>query len=123
MGVVKNIVKRGLYRDSVQLLHLSEEAKKIEGVEDAALVMGTKLNKELLEKRGLLTDEGRKATENDMIIAIRVKDESLVPKVLEEIERMLTAPAAAAERVFYSIESAIEFLEGANLALVSVPGQ
>ena len=123
MVVLKNIVKKNFYRDSVQLLHLSEEAKKIEGVLNAAIVMGTKLNKEILEREGLLTDEGREATDNDMIIAIKVKDESLLPNIVERIERMLTAPGVAEERFFYSIDSAIEYLKEVNLALVSVPGQ
>ena len=123
MPVVKNVVKKNLFRDSVQLLQLSEEAKKIEGVINAAVVMGSDLNKKLLEREGILTDEGRAASENDMIIAVKVKDGVDVNKVIEKIEELLTAPAAAAETYYYSIESAIEHLPGANLALVSVPGQ
>ena len=58
MSIVRNVVKRNFHRDSVQLLHLSEEAKKISGVKDATVVMGTTTNKEILEKLDLLTDEG-----------------------------------------------------------------
>jgi len=122
MPVVKNVVKKNLFRDSVQLLHLSEEAKKIPGVIDAAIVMGTELNKELLEKQGILTDEGRLATDNDMVIAVKVRDDVSVDEVVSRVEALLTAPRAE-ERYFYSVDSAIEFLGGANLALISVPGQ
>ncbi len=122
MPTVRNVVKKNFFRDSVQLLHLSEEAKKLPGVIDAAVVMGTELNKELLEKQGLLTREGREAGENDMIIAVKTEDSADIEEIISKIEEMLTAPTAA-ETYYYSIESAIEHLPGANLALVSVPGQ
>jgi FdrA protein len=122
MVAIKNIVKKNLFRDSVQLLHLSEEAKKIKGVLDAAIVMATDLNKELLEKQGLLTEEGRAATENDMVIAVKIESPEILDEVVSKVESLLTAPAAE-EKYFYTIDSAIESLKGANLALVSVPGQ
>ena len=122
MPTVRNVVKKNFFRDSVQLLHLSEEAKKLPGVIDAAVVMGTELNKELLEKQGLLTKEGREAGENDMIIAVKAEDGADIEGIVSKVEEMLTAPTTA-ETYYYSIESAIEHLPGANLALVSVPGQ
>lgn len=123
MPVTKNVVRKNLFRDSVQLLQLSEEAKKIEGVINAAVVMGSDLNKELLEREGILTEEGKGATENDMIIAVKVEDGVDVDSVVAKIEELLTAPSAAKETYYYSIDSAIEHLPDANLALVSVPGQ
>jgi len=123
MVVVKNIVKKNLFRDSVQLLHLSEEAKKIDGVLDAAIVMGTDLNKELLQKQGLLTNIGKEATESDMIIAVKADEEANLGAIINKIENLLTAPATSKETYYYSIDSAVQHLPGANLALVSVPGQ
>ncbi len=124
MALVKNFVKKNFYRDSVQLLHLSEEAKKIPGVLDAAIVMGTDLNKELLEKQGLLTDEGRTATDNDMIIALKVEEGANIDEILEKVENLLTAPAeTTAEAYYYSLDSALEALKDANIAVVSIPGQ
>ena len=123
MVIVKNIVKRNFFRDSVQLLHLSEEAKKIVGVADAAIVMGTDLNKELLERQGLLAYEGRNATKNDMIIAVKVEEKANLDIIINKVEELLTAATVSKETYYYSIKSAIEHLPGVNLALVSVPGQ
>ncbi len=123
MARVKNIVKTNFFRDSVQLLHLSEEVKKLKGVIDAALAMGTELNKELLEKEGLLTEEGRRASENDMIIAVKAEDSADIHGIIREIEELLTRPAESGETYYYSIESALKALPGANVALVSVPGK
>lgn len=127
MEIVRNIVKTNFYRDSLQLMQLSEEVKKIDGVVDAALVMGTYTNKEILEKLNLLTDEGRAATANDLILAIRAKDESLLPKIVSMIEDMLMRPSTilqpTMDKTYFTIETALEAMPDINLAVVSIPGQ
>jgi len=123
MVAVKNIVKKNLFRDSVQLLHLSEEAKKIKGVLDAAIVMGTDLNKELLRREGLLTEAGEKASENDMIVAVKAEDSADINVLVGKVEELLTAQTITRETYFYSVESAIQNFPEANLALISVPGE
>ena len=120
---VRNIVKRNFYRDSVQLLHLSEEAKKIDGVKDAAVVMGTATNKEILTKLGLLTEEGRAASGSDMLLAVMADSERETESGLREIEQMLLKPPATKRRSYYSIDAAMEAMPGANLAIVSIPGE
>jgi len=121
--MVANIVKKNFHRDSVQLLHLSEEAKKIEGVKDAAIVMGTTTNKEILQKLDLLTEQGRAATENDMILAVMAESQPLIEKSLKQIEEMILKPPAVKGRVFYSIDAALQAVPDANLAIVSIPGE
>ena len=49
-GAVAAIVRRGTYVDSVTLLQLTGEVMALAGVLDAALVMGTELNRELLRE-------------------------------------------------------------------------
>ncbi len=122
MAVLKNVVRKGLFRDSVQLLHISEEVKKIPGVLDAAVVMGTELNKELLRRQGLLSDEGSQAGGDDLIIAVKLEDGVRFEDVLRRVDELLTSPPTG-EAYFYSIDSAINYLRNANLALISVPGR
>ncbi len=123
MSTVRNLVKRNFHRDSVQLLHLSEEAKKIDGVTDAAVVMGTTTNKEILQKLGLLTDEGRAASESDMILAVMAESQPLIEKGLAKIEEMVLKPPAAKGRSYYSLDAALQAVPDANLAVVSIPGE
>lgn len=126
MTIVKNIVKENYFRDSLQLMQLSEEAKKISGILDVALVMGTETNKEVLERLGLLTEDGARATKNDLIIAVKVEKEELLPNILSSLEDMLTKTITTpviAEKVFYSVGSAIEANPDINLALISIPGE
>ncbi len=121
--VVRNIVKRNFFRDSLQLMHISEKAKKLKGLMDAAVVMGTKTNKEILEKLGLLLDEGRNATESDMVIAVAAETDEHALKAVEEIEKMLVQVSEAAEEYFFTVDSALESIPDANLAVVSIPGE
>lgn len=129
MTVIKNIVKRNLFRDSLQLMQLSEEAKKLPGILDAAVVMGTETNKEILERLGILTNEGRAAGENDMILAAKAEDEEKLEEALKKMEELVMKPPAVeaapteAARVFFSVEGALEAMPDANLAIVSVPGE
>jgi FdrA protein len=123
MSRVSNVVKKNFHRDSVQLLRLSEEAKKIEGIKDAAVVMATTTNKEILEKLGLLTDEGRAASESDMILAVMADSQSARDEGVKQIEEMVLRPPAAKGRSFYSIDQALQAMPDANLAVVSIPGE
>jgi FdrA protein len=123
LSIVRNVVKRNFHRDSVRLLHLSEEAKKIDGIKDAAVVMGTTTNKELLEKLDLLTTEGRAALESDMILAVMGDSESIIDGAMKQIEEMVLKPPSAKGRSFYSVDAALQAVPDANLAIVSIPGE
>lgn len=123
MPAVRNVVKRNFYKDSLQLMQLSEEAKKITGVRDAAVVMGTSTNKELLERLGLLTQEGREASEGDMIVALMTEAVDSLGSALRQVEELLTRPAAAKAQSYYNVDDALKALPDANLAIVSIPGE
>ena len=55
------LVKHNYYRDSLELLRLSDEIKRYPGIMEASLAMGTKTNKEILIKLGFPTDHIAKA--------------------------------------------------------------
>jgi len=120
---ITNLVKKNFRRDSVHLLHLSEEAKKIDGVKDVAVVMGTTTNKEILEKLGLLNDDGRTASENDMILAVMAESDAVIQNALKQIEEMILRPPQPKGRAFYSVDAALQAVPDANLAVVSIPGE
>jgi len=120
---VKNVVRRNLHRDSVLLLKLSEEAKTIAGIKDAAVVMGTVTNKEILAKLGLLTEEGKAATDSDMILALKVDSESEIAEAAKEVEAIILRAPVSKGRSYYSVDAAMEAVPDANLAIVSVPGE
>ena len=119
---VRNVVKPNFYRDSVQLLHLSEESKRIDGIEDAAVVMGTTTNKQILEKLGLLTEEGRRASENDMILAVKIASPTQAEVSLQHLERLILRPPRT-DHELLNLDEGLEILPDANFAIVSLPGE
>lgn len=103
-------------------------AEKIKAEIDArqvSLMMGTDSNKDIMRATNLLTDEGNKAEPGDLIIAVVAEDEEKIGLIPDLMETML-APKAPAEGDSYfprSLDGAREFLPGANLAMLSIPGE
>jgi FdrA protein len=105
------------------MMLLSQELKKEHGVLDAAIVMGTTLNKDTLLRYGLLTSDGIKAEETDTIISLTCKDEYSLQKAGEKAEILLTQKPGQNKTDFSSIESALRSFADANLATISIPGE
>ncbi len=126
MSVTANRVRAGFFLDSVALMRLSRSLLALPGVEDAALMMGTPANRELLGDAGLLADEGAAASGGDLVLAVRAGDETQARAALEHAETLLRRPGqrAAGGDDWHprTLRSATRLLEGANLALISVPG-
>jgi FdrA protein len=121
--ITRNIVKRNLFRDSVQMMFLSQELKKISGVEDAAMVMGTELNKDALLRCGMLTNDGATAKETDTIISLTCDSEESLHQVLAKAEDLLVQKPSNGKSESSTIEGALAILSDANVACLSLPGQ
>ena len=124
MPFVLNRVERGRYLDSVALMRLSRRLSALPGIVEAALMIGSPSNKALLREAGLLATEGEQAGVNDLVVALRASDERLGRQALQSalvLERNETA-AETLPRV-RSLAGALDALPGANLALISVPGE
>jgi FdrA protein len=126
---VRAVVRKNAYVDSVTLLQVSAEVTSSSGVEEAALVMGTDLNRDVLRDSSLLVGDAQTASANDLIIAVRAEDDISVERALIDAERLLSnrrtsiaagEVGAAASR---SIRSAHRHSPEASLAVISVPGQ
>ena len=57
--MVLNEIRRGFYLDSVALMRISRAVAALPGVEEAALMIGTPANKEILREAGMLGAERR----------------------------------------------------------------
>jgi FdrA protein len=125
---ILNAVKHNFFRDSIQLMRLTEDAKKLPGVVDAVVAMGTDTNKLLLQQLGLIQEEGKAAGDGDLVLAVSVASGSNAEDVMANVERLVMSPPSASAipgqsaETYYSIESALEHAPGADLAIVSLPG-
>jgi len=118
------VTRRGVYRDSITLLRVSQDVQKVAGVRQAAVVMATPLNKRVLADIGFTGPEVKGATTDDMIVAIEAEGEASLKEGLSETEKLLSSSGAgpAAQRASSSMTDALEESPDSNLAVISVPG-
>jgi len=123
---ILNEIRRGAYLDSVALMRLSRTVAGLPGVLEAALMIGTPSNKKIMEDAGILTAEGGAAQGNDLVIAIKGRDEAAARAALDEAKTQLDAPKVASKEdaghAARTLRAAAKNLPEANLALISVPG-
>lgn len=126
MSTIVNQVRKGFFLDSVALMRISQTVAGLPGIEEAALMMGTHANKEIMTAARLLDALGEEATGGDLVLAIRGEDDASAQAALETASDMLSQPRTgvsdAAAWQPKSLRTAISELPGANLALISVPG-
>ncbi|HEX4834716.1 MAG TPA: acyl-CoA synthetase FdrA [bacterium] len=128
--IVRGTVRRSAYYDSVTLMQAQQSLRRLPGIVEAGVVMGTAANVELLRQAGL-DPEGMTATADDLVVVVRADTEERALDALAALDALLArrpsegvSPAAAeAEYRPRSVTAASRLLPDANLALVSVPGR
>ena len=124
----RNLALKNSYRDSVELMRLSQELEQMSGVQQATIIMGTDNNKAMLETAGLLTEDGKAAEANDLIIAVRLSPADDEAAIMNRVQESLDSSGRESEANASSnqprtIDGALAAMPDSNLALISVPGQ
>jgi len=121
------IVKQNSYQDSVNLMLLTNKISTMDGINKVQIMMGTPANKDIFKGAGLYTDELESAASNDMCIVVDTDAEEKIQEVLDEVDNYLNNQAIAnSKEAFETVRSwdkATNTLPGANLAIISTPGQ
>jgi FdrA protein len=123
---VKTLIKKSEYHDSVSLMLVARELSKLEGVKDAAVVMGTEANQSILSDAGLLTEEAKTASPNDLVIAVTTLSEAIAEAALQKAETLLKQKATSAQTDEFksrTIRGALSTNPAANVAVISVAGR
>ena len=124
--VTRGRVRPDTFVDSVALMQVTERVRVLPGVRAAALVMGTDLNRRLLDETDLLPTEAKRAGSSDLVIAVRAESAAAAEAALGQAEGFLAARRGDLgphrSEPPRSIVGAARRLPGANVALVSVPG-
>lgn len=125
--MIRTIVKKNNYQDSINLMLLTNEVNALEGVSKSSVMMGTDANKDIFQNSGLLTDEAASASPSDMVIVLDVEDEGVVEQALSTIDTFLSDLSVKRGKsgitTATSFEQSLELLPEANLALFSIPGE
>jgi len=119
-------VVKGEYYDSVTLMLVAKELKKIEGVGDAALNMATEANVSIMRAAGFEV-ETDSLSPDDLLIGIDFEGEG-TENLFETARSYLARPPWRKEEkdAEYSpstLSGALTVLPEANLALISLPGR
>lgn len=121
------VIKRNSYQDSINLMLLTNVINDLDNVNKSQIMMGTDANKEILNNVGLLSDEAKAASPNDMVIVVDAKDGGIIDKVLVEVDKFLNDLSISKQKKnikdVSNWDEALEQLPNANVALFSIPGE
>lgn len=119
------IVRKDSYYDSVFLMLISTDVRKVEGVNRAEVAMGTEMNLDLLKDMGLSGAELEGAGANDLIIALDVADEAVADAAEAKVTELLKKKSSAVGEAYRhgSTAAAYDAEPDSNLVVISIPGQ
>ena len=120
------IVRKDSYYDSVFLMLISTDVKKVPGISEAVVAMGTEMNRDLIAGMGLSDPAVAGATANDLIITVDAQSEEAVAAAQAKVDELLQKKRAAGAGASYrpgSLDAAVRFAPDANLAVISLPGE
>ena len=119
-------IRKNAYYDSVTLMLISKELKKLDGVSEALVGMGTDLNIEIAHNIGVATPEfDEQVGSNDFFVAVECTDEAVFDEVLKTVEQLLNkkTESKAAAYTPPTLEGALKIDPELNMAVISVPGK
>jgi len=126
--MIHNVIKPNTYFDSVTLMLFSSKLNSVNGIEQAAVMMGTNHNKELMINSGVLTkDQADKAGSNDLIIGIKAGSQTVIDQAIkilnEQFENKTKTSNDGAEIKVKTVEAAVKNVADLNFAVISLPGR
>ncbi|PKL49971.1 MAG: FdrA family protein [Candidatus Riflebacteria bacterium HGW-Riflebacteria-2] len=124
--VISHLIKKQTYFDSVTLMLIGSQVKKLPGIDSTVVGMCTDYNIDSLKRLDMYQSVFDGLTPNDLIICIRAADQKTAEAGIAEVEKRLASrkqPSGSAELPPTSQEEAARRLPEANMVLISVPGE
>ncbi len=117
-------IRKNQYFDSVFLMGVNKKLGDIEGVQQTAVLMGTEKNKQLLADIKIRDAQIEGAKSNDLIVAVIADTSKIVEEVLENLDKWFQVDEeSSSEQKIRTLPDALLKKPGANLAVISVPGE
>lgn len=116
-------VQKRRYFDSMFLMRVTQRLRAEPGITEAAVVMGTPANIQILKELGFPEQDLLGVGPDDLVIALAGEDESRVRSALAKVEGFLSGRAEEARLAPKTLEQAVAQLPEANLAVISLPGR
>lgn len=120
---VSCLVRKNEFHDSVLLLNVTERIRKLPGVREALVVMGTDANKDVLTELGLMSPAAEAAGKDDLLICLDA-DAGVAEQVVDSFASLVAPARAEGEAPAYrSLAAAVQASAAVNLVQISVPGE
>lgn len=121
-------IKKNTYYDSVTLMLISGRLEAVDGIEEAAVMMGTDHNKLLMKNAGILDPEAESCGPNDLLIGLRALTQEALDAAKACLkaafeEKQNAADDAGGNCPQPSMEAAAEKLGEPNVCVISLPGR
>lgn len=124
--ISKHEIRRGVYYDSVVLMQLQRSLSALPDVVDAAVVMATPANRDVLEATGFALT-GIDASPEDLLIVVKAADDQAASAALAQVDELLarrrSSTAQAGAYRPRSLRAAASALPSARWVLISAPGR
>ncbi|MDA3871590.1 MAG: acyl-CoA synthetase FdrA [Candidatus Marinimicrobia bacterium] len=125
--MIKSLVKKSEYFDSVSLMIVGKDISEMANVQDAAVVMATQENKSILKTAGLYLDEFEKYNDTDLLIVIKSEREYKFDETFKKVDNLLNEirnkKNDQGSFMPKSLDGAIQSQSDSNLVLISIAGR
>lgn len=122
--MLKTVVKKGSYHDSVVLMLLTNHISAMQGVNKVSIMMATPANKDIFKQSGLDTEELLAASANDMVVVADIENKTIMDTIETEIDayfKKQNTQTQQTESVKYW-DKALEKMPNADMAVISIAG-
>jgi len=119
----KIVLNKNRYVDSVSLMSIGDRVKKLEGVHDVEVAMGTPANMEIITELGF--DLPGDISPNDLVIAVSCDTEAQVESSLKLVDDILNHKVDGEEQVtiYHSLDDIDLAKDPYDLVQISLPGE
>jgi FdrA protein len=118
------VIRKNQYYDSVFLMSVNRRISEVNGIQQTAVLMGSPANKQLLLDIGVQDDQIDLAQPNDLIVVVIAESPAIVENVLGRLDEWLEAIQENSPSLSVrTLEDGLSQKPGANLAVISVPGE
>ncbi len=110
-------------------MKISDKVRRAsDGISEASVVMATETNKGILIRLGFSPPVIEQASESDMLIAVRARDQHSIDLAVAQVDKLLESPermqaGTSDQEKISDIDAALSKMPGANLVLLSIPGE